>query len=93
MQVSPGAKHGTVPQPNLATGTHSPTSGQSEKSRSSPPPKPKVELFGKHQVVVMERFSNSPPSESYFKSQEPRRTALEQESQASVMELTAMSDT
>uniref|UniRef100_A0AAR2KQW0 HMG box domain-containing protein n=1 Tax=Pygocentrus nattereri TaxID=42514 RepID=A0AAR2KQW0_PYGNA len=43
MQVSPGAKHGTVPQPNLATGTHSPTSGQSEKSRSSTPPKPKDE--------------------------------------------------
>ncbi|KAL7882419.1 hypothetical protein SRHO_G00000770 [Serrasalmus rhombeus] len=42
MQVSPGAKHGTVPQPNLATGTHSPTSGQSEKSRSSTPPKPKL---------------------------------------------------
>lgn len=42
MQVSPGSKHSTVPQPNLAAGTHSPTSGQSEKSRSSPPPKAKV---------------------------------------------------
>ncbi|XP_072528975.1 transcription factor SOX-5 isoform X5 [Salminus brasiliensis] len=42
MQVSPGAKHGAVPQPNLAAGTHSPTSGHNEKSRSSPPPKPKV---------------------------------------------------
>ncbi|XP_077090493.1 transcription factor SOX-5 isoform X6 [Siphateles boraxobius] len=42
MQVSPGAKHSTVPQANLATGTHSPTSGQSEKNRSTPPPKPKV---------------------------------------------------
>uniref|UniRef100_A0A8B9LTA0 SRY-box transcription factor 5 n=1 Tax=Astyanax mexicanus TaxID=7994 RepID=A0A8B9LTA0_ASTMX len=42
MQVSPGAKHGAVPQPNLAAGTHSPTSGHSEKSRTSPPPKPKV---------------------------------------------------
>ncbi|XP_039524362.1 transcription factor SOX-5 isoform X6 [Rhinichthys klamathensis goyatoka] len=43
MQVSPGAKHSTVPQANLATGTHSPTSGQSEKNRSTPPPKPKDE--------------------------------------------------
>uniref|UniRef100_A0A8B9LVI4 SRY-box transcription factor 5 n=2 Tax=Astyanax mexicanus TaxID=7994 RepID=A0A8B9LVI4_ASTMX len=43
MQVSPGAKHGAVPQPNLAAGTHSPTSGHSEKSRTSPPPKPKDE--------------------------------------------------
>ncbi|XP_072528970.1 transcription factor SOX-5 isoform X2 [Salminus brasiliensis] len=43
MQVSPGAKHGAVPQPNLAAGTHSPTSGHNEKSRSSPPPKPKDE--------------------------------------------------
>ncbi|XP_042596649.1 transcription factor SOX-5-like isoform X6 [Cyprinus carpio] len=42
MQVSPGAKHSTVPQANLATGTLSPTSGQSEKNRSTPPPKPKV---------------------------------------------------
>ncbi|XP_052434604.1 transcription factor SOX-5 isoform X5 [Carassius gibelio] len=42
MQVSPGAKHSTVPQANLATGTHSPTSGHSEKNRSTPPPKPKV---------------------------------------------------
>ncbi|XP_051544950.1 transcription factor SOX-5-like isoform X4 [Myxocyprinus asiaticus] len=42
MQVSPGAKHSTVPQANLATGTLSPTSGQSEKSRNTPPPKPKV---------------------------------------------------
>ncbi|XP_062851711.1 transcription factor SOX-5 isoform X4 [Trichomycterus rosablanca] len=42
MQVSPGAKHGSVPQPNLAAGTHSPTSGLSEKRRSSPPPKLKV---------------------------------------------------
>ncbi|KAM9468304.1 transcription factor SOX-5 isoform 4-T4 [Clarias gariepinus] len=42
MQVSPGSKHGTMPQQNLAAGTHSPTSGQSEKSRSSPPPKTKV---------------------------------------------------
>ncbi|XP_060759466.1 transcription factor SOX-5 isoform X8 [Neoarius graeffei] len=42
MQVSPGSKHSTMPQPNLAGGTHSPTSGQSEKSRSSPPPKAKV---------------------------------------------------
>ncbi|KTG40884.1 hypothetical protein cypCar_00001055 [Cyprinus carpio] len=41
MQVSPGAKHSTVPQANLATGTLSPTSGQSEKNRSTPPPKPK----------------------------------------------------
>ncbi|XP_043100569.1 transcription factor SOX-5-like isoform X1 [Puntigrus tetrazona] len=43
MQVSPGAKHSTVPQANLATGTLSPTSGQSEKNRSTPPPKPKDE--------------------------------------------------
>ncbi|XP_062851693.1 transcription factor SOX-5 isoform X2 [Trichomycterus rosablanca] len=43
MQVSPGAKHGSVPQPNLAAGTHSPTSGLSEKRRSSPPPKLKDE--------------------------------------------------
>ncbi|XP_052434622.1 transcription factor SOX-5 isoform X7 [Carassius gibelio] len=43
MQVSPGAKHSTVPQANLATGTHSPTSGHSEKNRSTPPPKPKDE--------------------------------------------------
>lgn len=42
MQVSPGSKHSTVPQSNLAAGTHSPTSGQIEKSRSSPPPKAKV---------------------------------------------------
>ncbi|XP_051976779.1 transcription factor SOX-5 isoform X4 [Xyrauchen texanus] len=42
MQVSPGAKHSTVPQANLATSTLSPTSGQSEKNRSTPPPKPKV---------------------------------------------------
>ncbi|XP_051974402.1 transcription factor SOX-5-like isoform X5 [Xyrauchen texanus] len=42
MQVSPGAKHSTVPQANLATGTLSPTSGQSEKNRNTPPPKPKV---------------------------------------------------
>ncbi|KAA0721007.1 Transcription factor SOX-5 [Triplophysa tibetana] len=41
MQVSPGAKHSTMPQANLATGTHSPTSGQSEKNRNTPPPKPK----------------------------------------------------
>lgn len=44
MQVSPGSKHNAVPQPNLAAGTHSPTSGQIEKSRSSPPPKAKVRL-------------------------------------------------
>lgn len=42
MQVSPGAKHSTMPQGNLATGTLSPTSGHSEKNRSTPPPKPKV---------------------------------------------------
>ncbi|XP_055046488.2 transcription factor SOX-5 isoform X5 [Misgurnus anguillicaudatus] len=42
MQVSPGAKHSTMPQGNLATGTLSPTSGQGEKNRSTPPPKPKV---------------------------------------------------
>ncbi|XP_060745008.1 transcription factor SOX-5 isoform X3 [Tachysurus vachellii] len=42
MQVSPGSKHSTVPQSNLAAGTHSPSSGQSEKSRNSPPPKAKV---------------------------------------------------
>lgn len=46
MQVSPGAKHSTVPQANLATGTLSPTSGQSEKNRSTPPPKPKVCVCG-----------------------------------------------
>lgn len=40
MQVSPGSKHGSMPQANL--GTHSPTSGQTEKCRSTPPPKPKV---------------------------------------------------
>ncbi|XP_057180636.1 transcription factor SOX-5 isoform X7 [Triplophysa rosa] len=43
MQVSPGAKHSTMPQANLATGTLSPTSGQSEKNRNTPPPKPKDE--------------------------------------------------
>ncbi|XP_055046478.2 transcription factor SOX-5 isoform X1 [Misgurnus anguillicaudatus] len=43
MQVSPGAKHSTMPQGNLATGTLSPTSGQGEKNRSTPPPKPKDE--------------------------------------------------
>ncbi|XP_065124724.1 transcription factor SOX-5 isoform X6 [Paramisgurnus dabryanus] len=43
MQVSPGAKHSTMPQGNLATGTLSPTSGHSEKNRSTPPPKPKDE--------------------------------------------------
>uniref|UniRef100_A0AAY4B883 HMG box domain-containing protein n=1 Tax=Denticeps clupeoides TaxID=299321 RepID=A0AAY4B883_9TELE len=42
MQVSPGAKHSGVPQANLG-GTHSPTSSQVEKSRSSPPPKSKDE--------------------------------------------------
>nr|XP_055046488.1 transcription factor SOX-5 isoform X5 [Misgurnus anguillicaudatus] len=42
MQVSPGAKHSTMPQGNLASGTLSPTSGQGEKNRSTPPPKPKV---------------------------------------------------
>ncbi|XP_046728938.1 transcription factor SOX-5 isoform X3 [Silurus meridionalis] len=41
MQVSPGSKHSAVPQTNLA-GTHSPTRGHSEKSRSSPTPKVKV---------------------------------------------------
>ncbi|XP_072565692.1 transcription factor SOX-5 isoform X2 [Paramormyrops kingsleyae] len=41
MQVSPGSKHGSMPQANL--GTHSPTSGQTEKCRSTPPPKPKDE--------------------------------------------------
>ncbi|KAL4612684.1 transcription factor SOX-5 isoform X1 [Arapaima gigas] len=41
MQVSPGAKHGSMPQANL--GTHSPTSGQTEKCRNTPPPKPKDE--------------------------------------------------
>ncbi|XP_029102403.1 transcription factor SOX-5 isoform X3 [Scleropages formosus] len=41
MQVSPGAKHGNMPQANL--GTHSPTSGQTDKCRSTPPPKPKDE--------------------------------------------------
>ncbi len=46
MQVSPGAKHSTVPQANLATGTLSPTSGQSEKNRNTPPPKPKVCVCG-----------------------------------------------
>lgn len=44
MQVSPGSKHSAVSQSNLAAGTHSPTSGQSEKSRNSPPPKAKVRL-------------------------------------------------
>nr|XP_055046490.1 transcription factor SOX-5 isoform X7 [Misgurnus anguillicaudatus] len=43
MQVSPGAKHSTMPQGNLASGTLSPTSGQGEKNRSTPPPKPKDE--------------------------------------------------
>ncbi|XP_053544019.1 transcription factor SOX-5 isoform X4 [Ictalurus punctatus] len=42
MQVSPGSKHSAVTQSNLAAGTHSPTSGQSEKCRNSPPPKVKV---------------------------------------------------
>ncbi|XP_076861520.1 transcription factor SOX-5 isoform X3 [Brachyhypopomus gauderio] len=38
MQVSPGSKHSVVSQ-----STHSPASSQSEKSRTSPPPKPKEE--------------------------------------------------
>ncbi|XP_070294611.1 LOW QUALITY PROTEIN: transcription factor SOX-5 [Salvelinus sp. IW2-2015] len=40
MQVSPGAKHSSMPQTNL--NTHSPTNTHQEKSRSTPPPKPKV---------------------------------------------------
>ncbi|XP_030626467.1 transcription factor SOX-5 isoform X2 [Chanos chanos] len=42
MQVSPGAKHSSVGQASLAS-THSPTSGQNDKNRSSPPPKSKDE--------------------------------------------------
>uniref|UniRef100_A0A3P8YUD6 HMG box domain-containing protein n=1 Tax=Esox lucius TaxID=8010 RepID=A0A3P8YUD6_ESOLU len=41
MQVSPGAKHSSMPQTNL--NTHSPTNTHQEKSRSTPPPKPKDE--------------------------------------------------
>ncbi|XP_052316157.1 transcription factor SOX-5-like isoform X11 [Oncorhynchus keta] len=41
MQVSPGAKHSSMPQTNL--NTHSPTNTHHEKSRSTPPPKPKDE--------------------------------------------------
>ncbi|XP_071188945.1 transcription factor SOX-5 isoform X13 [Salvelinus alpinus] len=41
MQVSPGAKHSSMPQTNLIT--HSPTNTHQEKSRSTPPPKPKDE--------------------------------------------------
>uniref|UniRef100_A0A6Q2YVC4 HMG box domain-containing protein n=1 Tax=Esox lucius TaxID=8010 RepID=A0A6Q2YVC4_ESOLU len=43
MQVSPGAKHSSMPQTNL--NTHSPTNTHQEKSRSTPPPKPKVHLL------------------------------------------------
>ncbi|NP_001157540.1 transcription factor SOX-5 [Oncorhynchus mykiss] len=41
MQVSPGAKHSSMSQTNL--NTHSPTNTHHEKSRSTPPPKPKDE--------------------------------------------------
>ncbi|XP_070977171.1 transcription factor SOX-5-like isoform X7 [Oncorhynchus clarkii lewisi] len=41
MQVSPGAKHSSMPQTSL--NTHSPTNTHQEKSRSTPPPKPKDE--------------------------------------------------
>ncbi|XP_038852539.1 transcription factor SOX-5-like isoform X8 [Salvelinus namaycush] len=41
MQVSPGAKHSSMPQTNL--NTHSPTNTHQEKSRSTPPLKPKDE--------------------------------------------------
>ncbi|XP_045064426.1 transcription factor SOX-5-like isoform X11 [Coregonus clupeaformis] len=41
MQVSPGAKHSSMPQTNL--NTHSPTNTHQEKSRCTPPPKPKDE--------------------------------------------------
>ncbi|XP_066561455.1 transcription factor SOX-5 isoform X5 [Amia ocellicauda] len=42
MQVSPGAKLPSMPQTNLGS-THSPTSVQTEKCRSTPPPKTKDE--------------------------------------------------
>ncbi|KAJ8006725.1 hypothetical protein DPEC_G00110190 [Dallia pectoralis] len=66
MQVSPGAKHGSMPQTNL--NTHSPTNTHQEKSRSTPPPKPKDEgaqplnLSSKPKTASESKSPNSPTS-------------------------------
>ncbi|XP_045555727.1 transcription factor SOX-5 isoform X12 [Salmo salar] len=61
MQVSPGAKHSSMPQTNL--NTHSPTNTHQEKSRSTPPPKPKVPTMklGHHSTGSM-KHSTAPSS-------------------------------
>ncbi|XP_034145917.1 transcription factor SOX-5 isoform X4 [Esox lucius] len=61
MQVSPGAKHSSMPQTNL--NTHSPTNTHQEKSRSTPPPKPKVPSMkmGHHSTGSM-KHSTAPSS-------------------------------
>ncbi|XP_070977173.1 transcription factor SOX-5-like isoform X9 [Oncorhynchus clarkii lewisi] len=61
MQVSPGAKHSSMPQTSL--NTHSPTNTHQEKSRSTPPPKPKVPTMklGHHSTGSM-KHSTAPSS-------------------------------
>ncbi|XP_070996740.1 transcription factor SOX-5-like isoform X11 [Oncorhynchus clarkii lewisi] len=61
MQVSPGAKHSSMSQTNL--NTHSPTNTHHEKSRSTPPPKPKVPTMklGHHSTGSM-KHSTAPSS-------------------------------
>uniref|UniRef100_A0AAZ3RZZ6 HMG box domain-containing protein n=1 Tax=Oncorhynchus tshawytscha TaxID=74940 RepID=A0AAZ3RZZ6_ONCTS len=61
MQVSPGAKHSSMSQTNL--NTHSPTNTHHEKSRSTPPPKPKVPTMklGHHGTGSM-KHSTAPSS-------------------------------
>uniref|UniRef100_A0A4W4FDB7 HMG box domain-containing protein n=1 Tax=Electrophorus electricus TaxID=8005 RepID=A0A4W4FDB7_ELEEL len=73
MQVSPGSKHGMVPQSNLASGTHSPASGQSEKGRTSPPPKPKEEGA---QPLNLSSKPKSPESKSPTSPASPQVPAM-----------------
>ncbi|XP_045577949.1 transcription factor SOX-5 isoform X11 [Salmo salar] len=61
MQVSPGAKHSSMPQTNL--NTHSPTNTHQEKSRSTPPPKPKVPTMKLgHHITGSMKHSTAPSS-------------------------------